>query len=228
MRKEILFFTLIIFLSTQVLAQTQINIYLSENGDARFYGKTDENISLPKGVFIQDRNILGTSKILTRKEGEIWLFNYSLKNSNLNIILPKNAVIKDLRKGEIYLEEGRLSVYNDESIEIYYTLEEPSYAENYIYAGIIGLLLILFYIIYKIFSKKIESKDDLEIIKKTLSERENLIIDKLEEVKEIKQSRLSKLTEIPKASLFRHLIQLEKKGIIKRVGEGKNKIISLK
>jgi len=89
-------------------------------------------------------------------------------------------------------------------------------------------VLFLFLIFYKKIKGIFKKKEDIEIIKKTLSERENLIIDKLKEVKEIKQSRLSKLTEIPKASLFRHLIQLEKKGIIKRTGEGKNKIISLK
>lgn len=217
-----------LFVFPIVSSQAQINIYLSENGDAKFYGKTSENILLPEGIFIKEDNILGTTKELTQKNGEVWFFNYSLKNSNLNLILPKDSIIKELVSGEIYLDGGSFSVYNEESLEIYYTIGEHNYIFYYILIVIFFLLLILSFILYKRIIKNIKKREDIEIIKKTLSERENLIIDKLKEVKEIKQSRLAKLTEIPKASLFRHLIQLEKKGIIKRVGEGKNKIVSLK
>ena len=226
--KIIIFLVLCLFLFPQVLAQTQINIYITENGDAKFYGKTNENILLPEGILIKEGNILGTTKILTKKDGEIWFFNYSLKDSNLNLILPKNSVIKELNNWEVYLEDGSFSIYNDENLEVYYVVGEPPYTQYYFYLGGAILLLIFFLIFYKKIKELFKKKEDIEIIKKTLSERENSIIDKLKEVKEIKQSRLSKLTEIPKASLFRHLIQLEKKGIIKRVGEGKNKIISFK
>jgi len=226
--KILIFFILGIFLFPQVLAQIQINIYLAENGDAKFYGKTSENILLPEGVSINDGNILGTTKILTKKDGEIWFFNYSLKDSNLNLILPKDSIIKELNGGEIYLEDGSFLIYNDETLEVYYILREHSNTQSYFYLGGAVLILVFFLIFYKKIKSFFKKKEDIEIIKKTLNERENLIIDKLKEVREIKQSRLSKITEIPKASLFRHLIQLEKKGIIKRTGEGKNKIISLK
>lgn len=226
--KLLIFFISVILLFPLVFAQTQINIYLSENGDAKFYGKISENILLPEGISIKEGNILGTTKNLTKKDGEIWFFNYSLKNSNLNLILPKDSVIKELNEGEIYLEDGSFSIYNDEYLEVYYAVGEHSYIQYYIYFSGLVSLLIFFLIFYKKIKKRFKKKEDIEIIKKTLSEKENLIIDKLKEVKEIKQSRLSKLTEIPKASLFRHLIHLEKKGIIKRVGERKNKVISLK
>ncbi|MEM3116436.1 MAG: MarR family transcriptional regulator [Candidatus Pacearchaeota archaeon] len=224
----LILFIIGIFIPSLVSAGTNINIYLSENGDAEFYGKTNENILLPDGIFIKDGNILGTTKTLTKKDGEIWFFNYSLKNSNLNLILPKDSVIKELRDGEIYLEGGYLSIYNDESLEVYYTIRKHSYLKYYIYLGLGILLFILIFLLYRKLKNEFKKNEDIEIIKKTLNERENLIIDKLKEVKEIKQSRLSKLTGIPKASLFRHLVQLEKKGIIRRTGDGKNKIISLK
>lgn len=227
---SIILFALIltIFFLQIVVAQTQINIYLTESGDANFYGKTSETLKLPEGIYIKEGNIFGTTNELTKKDGEVWFFNYSLVNSDLNVIFPKDAVIKDLNDGEISLEEGKFSVYNYEKLEVYYYLGEHSYINYYIFAAIIVLFLILLFIIYRIVIKKTKSKNDLEIIKKTLNERENLILDKLTEVKEIKQSRLSKITTIPKASLFRHLIQLERKSLIKRKGEGKNKIISLK
>jgi len=219
---------LIIILFQEVLAQTQINIYLSENGDVKFYGKTIENLSLPEGIYIKQGNIFGITKELTKKDGEIWFFNYSLEGSNLNLILPKYSVIKELNEGEIYMDDGYLSIYNDDGLQVYYILGEDSYINYYISILVLILILVLFIIFYKKIKLLFKKKENIEIIKKTLNEREVLIINKLKEVKEIKQSKLSRLTEIPKASLFRHLINLEKKGIIKRTGEGKNKLISLK
>ena len=41
-------------------------------------------------------------------------------------------------------------------------------------------------------------------------------------------SHLRKLTYIPKASFSRHIQELEKKGLINRSGEGKNKFVEIK
>ena len=70
MNKSFLFLFVILLTLTLIpiiSAKTQINIYLSENGDAKFYGKTSENIILPEGISIKDGNILGTTKILSLK-----------------------------------------------------------------------------------------------------------------------------------------------------------------
>lgn len=211
-----------------ISAQTQINIYLDENGEANFYGKTSENPEFPEGVYLKNENILGTTQKLTKKEGEIWFFSYYLKDSELIVILPKNSLIKNIDKGEVYIENSKLSVYNKENIEISYSIGENSYMVYYFLFAIFVLMIIFLYILYRKISKKLKSKNNFEIIKQTLNEREKLIINKLSEVKQMKQSRLSKIIEIPKASLSRHLLQLEKKNLIKRKGDGKNKIISLK
>ena len=67
----------------------------------------------------------------------------------------------------------------------------------------------------------------MEIIKQVLSDREKLILDKLKETGKIKSSYLRKMVDIPKASFSRHIQELEKKGLVKRIGEGKNKIVEL-
>lgn len=226
MRLASIFIFLII--TSSISAQTQINIYLDGNGEANFYGKTSENLELPEGVYLKNENILGTTQKLTKKEGEIWFFSYYLKDSELIVILPKNSLIKNIDKGEVYIENSKLSVYNKENIEISYSIGENSYMIYYFLFAIFVLMIIFSYILYRKISKKLKSKNNFEIIKQTLNEREKLIINKLSEVKQIKQSRLSKIIEIPKASLSRHLLQLEKKNLIKRKGDGKNKIISLR
>ncbi len=227
MRLKFLFLIAYFFLISFVSSQTQINIYLDKKGNAEFYGITNNNPELPNGIYIKNGNILGSTQQLTKKDEEIWFFNYSLKDSEINLILPEDCIVKDLKKGEIYMEDNKFSIYNPESIEVYYTFSKNRTHINYFnyLLALIIILLISFFIYKKIHTN---SKKNLEIIRKTLNERENLILDKLLEVKQVKQSQLSKLTNIPKASLFRHLIQLEKKGLIKRKGEGKNKIIFLK
>lgn len=227
--KKIFPLILFLILIQQSLAQTQINIYLSETGEAKFYGKTTSNISLPEGIFITKGKIFGTTNILTKKEGELWFFNYSLENSSLNLILPEGAVIKELKKGEISLEGDSFSIFNKESIELCYILKKSTFKFFYfVILGAVLLILLFFLIFYNKIKDLFKKKEDLEIIQKVLNERENLIIETLKKVKEIKQARLSKITQIPKASLFRYLINLEKKGIVKRIGEGKNKIVTLK
>ena len=46
--------------------------------------------------------------------------------------------------------------------------------------------------------------------------------------KSMRQKEIRKTLEIPKASFSRYLINLEKKKLILREGEGKNKIVKLK
>ena len=60
-----------------------------------------------------------------------------------------------------------------------------------------------------------------------MNERERNIIDKLKETGKIKGSQLRRMLEIPKASFSRHIQELEKKGIVKRTGEGRNRFIEL-
>lgn len=74
-------------------------------------------------------------------------------------------------------------------------------------------------------NNKTKRKDDL--MKKILNERENLILEKLRETGKIKSSQMRKICDIPKASFSRHVHELERKELLRRVGEGKNKFLDL-
>lgn len=228
----------VIFNTFSISAQTFINIYVDETGNALFLGETDKEIELPDGVEISNGEIIGKTQELTSKQGEFWTFEYSLENAEMNVILPKGAVIKELVEGEIGIEDNQISIYIKDNVSVSYIIEEQKKSFNWIVLISIILIfaLVILYSSFKLKknrdiekkTKKIKKLDRLEIVKDVLNEREKIIIEKLKDKKQIKSSILRKLCDIPKASFSRHVQELEKKGLIKRTGEGKNKIISLK
>src|SRR3989344_125771 len=90
-----------ILLISQASALTQLNIYVDESGDALFLGTTDEQISLPEGINLSNGRISGYTSSLTAKDSELWSFAYVLAKSEMNVILPEGAVIKNISEGEI-------------------------------------------------------------------------------------------------------------------------------
>ena len=54
-----------------------------------------------------------------------------------------------------------------------------------------------------------------------------MILNKLKETGRIKGSYLRSMCDIPKPSFYRHILELEKKGLVKRSGDGRNKFIEL-
>ena len=232
--KKIFFMVLmIIAFSGSVSAITQINIYVDSFGDALFLGQADESLILPEGIEIVDGKISGITSELTSKTGDSWLFEYNLSGDEMNVILPVGAKITSLSGGEIFLEKDQIAVFVKDNIKVEYVIEKESSKVDNIALTLIGVafaLALMFYI--KNYIKKSREdengeKDRFETVKGVLNERERAIIDKLKETGKIKSSYLRKQTDIPKASFSRHIQELEKKGLIKRSGEGKNKIIEL-
>ncbi|MFQ5531267.1 MAG: helix-turn-helix transcriptional regulator [Candidatus Nanoarchaeia archaeon] len=232
---------LIVLMINFTSAFINLNIYIDDSGEALFLGETDEFPNLPEGVNLESGEIIGTTQTLTNKKGIIWNFNYELKRADINVILPENAVIQNSNAKEISLEGKQFELFFMDNIEINYTIESAGERNLIPLAVAIIVILIGIYLsirnkiknkpkLIKVINKKpsITKEKKLEIVKQTLSEREKKIVDKLKEVKRIKHSRLQRLLEMPKASFSRHIQELERKGIIKREGEGKNKEISLK
>jgi uncharacterized membrane protein len=219
-----------IFLIANVSATSIITIDLDNTGSAVFLGKTNENPILPEGIVLKDGKIYGFTSNLTSKQGDIWSFSFNLNNSQLTLVLPENSIIESLEQGKISDYGKRIAVSNFDSINIQYTFSgKKSFWWIYLIIGIFGLFLIIFglYYYFKL-SKKIRlQKSRIEIIKKVLNEREKLILDSLKKSGKIKMSSLRKLTEIPKASFSRHILELERKKLIKKSGEGKNKFIEI-
>lgn len=232
----IIFLSILLF--SNISAYTFLNIYLDENGEALFLGETDETLSLPKNVELNEGIINGATQELTLKNGEIWEFSYSLKSSEIYVVLPEGAVIKELNEGEIGLEDNKLSIYNKEKIEVKYTINgKEDNSQNILLIILVGIIILIFaYYFIKLknkkskkISKNVKQKKEnkIEIVKSLLNEREKLILSRLEKTGKIKNSQLRKICEIPKASFSRHIQELERKKLIKRSGEGKNKFIEL-
>lgn len=247
--KKLLLLTVIVFIlvAHSISAYTYINIYLDNLGNAQFLGETNETnttLNLPAGVLVQNGKIQGTTPNLTVKTGDIWIFAYYLQGADLKVILPDGAVIETLNNGEVYLERGKISVYFVNKADLTYTIQPPQTLDTIIAVlGITLFVLISGVIFFLIFRKKrasllrsrevykrrqeILEERKIELIKEVLNPREKIIIEKLEKHKKIKMSYLRKLSEIPKASFSRHVQELERKGLLKKTGEGKNKFVEL-
>ena len=225
-------------------ASTYLNIYIDSSGNAEFLGETSETnatLTLPSGVYIADGKVRGTTSALTTKNGELWTFSYSLSNAEIRAILPEGSAIENLNNGEISLERNRIAVYFQGSNSINYKIEEQSTSNStlilyLVVAVIIALALVLYFFRKKLSSllqpkiiyKKSKVKENkISSVKHMLNERENLILEKLKQTGKIKMSQLRKMSEIPKASFSRHIQELEKKKLLTRTGEGKNKFVEL-
>ncbi len=218
-------------------ASSYITIYLQENGDAVFIGETSENITLSQGINVINGDISGKTNLLTNKQGSIWSFSFGQSNSDITVFLPKNAVLKSNNQGDIAIKKEQISIQTKDSITISYELKENNSsipnAKTIIILIITIIIILIFYLLnYKKRDKKTISKrksnqrkDKHQIIKNLLNDREKIILETLKRTGKIKMSHLRKLTEIPKASFSRHIQELEKKQLIKRSGEGKNKFV---
>jgi len=234
---------LLIFLAQPVLSYTYLNIYIDSSGTADFLGETNEtNLSLPSGISLQNGKITGTTQTLTTKDKDTWKFTYFLRNSEIKAILPEGATVKKITTGEVFLERDRISVYFLNGATIFYTVSDVPISEslsNNNSALLMVLIIIIiagaFYYWFKLRKKpaakntnnKPKKVDKLGIISQVLNDRDKLIIDKLKTTGKVKMSHLRKLCDMPKASFSRHVQELEKKRLLKRSGEGKNKFVEL-
>ncbi|MEK6847305.1 MAG: MarR family transcriptional regulator [Nanoarchaeota archaeon] len=240
--KSVSFIIILFFAIAQASASSYITIYLQENGDAVFIGETDDNITLPTGLKIVNGDISGKTNALTNKQGSVWSFSFTQPESDITVFLPENAVLKSNTQGDISIKKEQISIQTRNTINLSYELNETS--KEYLTTKTlivliliiaVIILLIYYFINYKKHSKKSAQKrkpaslqkNKHRLISHLLNDREKIILEKLKETGKIKQSQLRKLTEIPKASFSRHIQELEKKHLIKRSGDGKNKYVEL-
>jgi uncharacterized membrane protein len=207
---------LVIFLAN-ASAQSLLTIDLDSSGNANFDNGT-------------------TTSNLTSKQGDIWIFSYSSPGNSLEIVLPRSSEILDLSAEHISTKNDRITLFSEDYISVKYKVSAipKNYTLYIISATAVITLLILFYYYYirklktRVDNVKTKARDKLEIIKKVLNEREKIILNNLRKSGKIKMSHLRKLTGIPKASFSRHLQELERKQLIRRKGEGKNKFVEIK
>jgi len=205
-------------------------IYLYANGEATFDVSSDFPINI-QGLTFENNKITGTtSQLISLQEG-IWTFELNLEEYDdifLDIYLPKNldsinsiqgsdSIIDFENKVITIIDSGKLD------FKVSYTLKE-----THDYSFIFWIILIIFIILIFFIYKKIKSrKERFDYILPIVSDKEQQIIDILMK-KPMRQKELRKALGIPKASFSRYMVNLEKKKLIVREGEGKNKIIKLK
>ena len=232
MKKMVLMLVLVFFISGASASYIYGDIYLDENGIATFSVDTDVNLDL-EGVVFNENHLSGETNELISLEKGIWSF---LLNGDyyetilIDIHLPGDIDKVISVEGVNFLmgfSQKTINLIDHDKIldfEITYELESSS-GRGFVYflMGIIFIGIVMWYVVK---SKK-KKKKKFEDIFPLINDVEKKII-KLLMKKSMRQKEIRKHLDIPKASYSRYLVNLEKKKLIIREGEGKNKIIKLK
>lgn len=225
-------FIILVLLSTTFASANYISgkITVSESGLATFDVQTDSPINA-EGLSFSNNNLLGTTNLLTKKEGDIWTFELNGENYTnilLDIQLPKNLeTITKISGNTKAIDINNKIVSIIDSGKLYFSASyKLQQTADYSWIVWIILMIIIAVAIIIFFQRK-KKKDRLKTIMPLINESEQKIIDALMK-KSFRQKQLRESLNIPKASFTRYILNLEKKKLLRREGDGKNKIIHLK
>lgn len=206
----------------------KIKVY--DDGRARFDIETDVPIKI-EGLSFHDNKTTGITETLTKKESGLWTFSLNLTTYDsilLDVELPGtlNAIVNiDGPANMIDLDKKTISVIDSGKLDfsVSYKLKTKTSYLWLIWPGLIVLLTFGFFLYLRIRKKH----DRLEHVLPMINDIEKEIIDSLMNGP-VRQKELRKILNIPKASFSRYMVNLEKKKLIIREGEGKNKMVKLK
>lgn len=222
---------MIIFLINSVSASyISGEISINEIGQARFDVETDLPINI-SGLNFQNSRITGKTDILIEKQAGIWTLTLDLENYDnilLDIKLPKNLETITTIEGKdniIDIDNKIITIIDSGKLDfsVSYKLKETT---NYSFVIWLAVFLIIVLVLILYFKHR-KKKDFLTNIMPLINEQEQKIIGILMK-SPMRQKQLREQLKIPKASFTRYIINLEKKKLITREGEGKNKIVKLK
>lgn len=220
-------FNSIFFVSSAYYAD--VDIVLRNNGNVYIEGISNHPM-LKNGVYSD----------LLFKKNDFWIFNLTLEGKFdqfvYDLTFPRDSVINYLNipnnLGFTQKSEG-ITVFgydsgNSVSLIAQYSFEgKDSFFGFSWYFYLILFILIVFLIFYlrKVKSHK-KYKLDLNFDFDTLNPRQKDIMNLILENKgKIKQSDLQKKIDFPKSSLSRNINSLERKGLIKKISDGKSNLI---
>lgn len=229
-RGALLIFSVITLFNFVSASYISGDIHVYENGEASLNIETDIEMSLA-GLEFANNRLRGTTEMLTKKERGIWTFFLNWQDYDtilIDIHLPKNLYSIESIKGidnAIDIDNKIVSLIDEGNLdfEISYKLKRTTDSSWFFF---IVILIIATLTLYLIMKKRTE-RDRLNHILPTINDNEKAIITLLMK-KPLRQKELRKKLDIPKASFSRYMINLEKKKLILREGEGKNKIVQLK
>ncbi len=233
--KTLFILCVLIFVISNISAGDYIfaEIEIDDNGIVSIQGDSDVDPNI-QGIEFSEGYISGTTQLLTEKTNGVWKFFMEIDETYseiyLKIYFPDNTesiqnIITNLNaqlniEDQIYLEVIDLDKKIDFSVE--YSINK---SKDNSWLFIFILVIVIFGLLYYMKLKKKPNKFD--IISGLLNEKENEIVNLLMK-KSMRQKEIRKKLDIPKASFSRYIINLEKKKIISREGEGRNKIVKLK
>ncbi len=232
MRMIYLFLVFILLLQNVSAQYISGDVYILSNGDVSFFVDSDKELNI-EGLIFENNGINGKTSSLTSKSGKEWFFILDFGDYEiilLEIHLPKNLKSINHLEGvdRIIDIDGRTISLIGENEKLYFQIEYELKNENdffWVFFSIIFILsLLVLYLFFDFFKRK---KKKLKDIFPLINDNEKMIIELLMK-KPMRQRELRKKLEIPKASFSRYLVNLEKKKLIFREGEGKNKVIKLK
>jgi len=231
MYKRLIFLALLLALPLASATYISGKVEILPDGRISFNLDTDVKINVADLTF-KENKIFGTTGALTKKDGELWTFDLTqlpeYDEVFLEIRLPKNLKeivrikglnnVIDLEKKVIFLIGS-----GKPGLSMQYTLG------NYVsYSKIVWpLLAILFIILFILYKKNKRKKERLGFIMPLINENEQRIVELLMKTP-MRQKEIRNHLKIPKASFSRYILNLERKKIIYREGEGKNKVVRLR
>ena len=227
--KKVILLIMVVVLISQASAQYIIgDIYLDEIGNARFDVESDTSLEI-KGLSFLDNRITGETAELTNKQGVFWSFILNLGNYEdmlLDIHLPKNLKsIQSIQGVDSVIDiDNRMISLIDSNKELFFKVDyDLQDSRNYTLFYFLVVVLLISAAIYYFFKIK-NDKKKLDSIFPLINENEQRILELLMK-KSMRQRQVREILKIPKASFTRYMINLEKKKLIVREGEGKNRVL---
>ena len=169
-----------------VSAYTFITISLNEKGEAAFIGETDQQLTLPEGIILQNGRISGKTNTLTSKQGSIWSASFESPYAEITTALPKGATITSLTAGEVSIRKDRIVIDSVGEIKLSYTVSTSAQQGNIVFYIIGAIILIAIIVVLSNYlnykkSKNIAKKPKADnqkqrLLNKLLNDREKQIL----------------------------------------------------
>ena len=232
MEKYILLLLFIVLIGGVSASYIYGDIYIKEGGEVVFSVNSDKEINL-EGLSFNDNRITGETNELVTLENGIWYFLLDLTYYDdivVDLHLSSNVEIINFIEGIghfIGFDKKIISFIDQDAEFQIFMAYEKSYEKNntiFYVIGIIGIFVLIVLFIGKLKKRKEKKFQDIFPF---INDKEKAILELLMK-KSMRQKEVGKKLNIPKASYSRYLVNLEKKKLILREGEGKNKILKLK
>ncbi|MDD4983584.1 MAG: winged helix-turn-helix transcriptional regulator [Candidatus ainarchaeum sp.] len=181
----------------------------------------------------------GLNSNLTSKNGGLWIFNFDSNEIFLSYVfelrMPENTEINYLNISgfQKIKQDNRIIISGfGENSKLNMKLQYSSFSsasKSYWWTYLVGALVLLSIVGYVGYKKYRTKPAQKEVKPKVfLTDREKQILDLIKKNKgQITQHKIQQELGLPKSSLSRNLLSLEKKGLIKKSSKGLSNVIVL-